>query len=280
MKKKYVWLLIIFVAIVFLGVGILVGALRSGEITEEELVNYEEKDEEYVSLSDSISVVYEVLAGDVEINYEVDQGLLELRDLKVDITLLNISQRTIKQTEVALRILNNEEEVLFEKYLVFFNIKPDERKKGNFGIIKLDKIDGETAGVVIALWKVWREPVSETTPSPTNSDPISITEGSPSAVIVAFFEAMKDEKYSDALEYLSSETLTEEGEKATSDTLEEWAQNYPNEIPKKVVAYEEEPDINNEKGMWVYLSMHMPNGEVTEGTFYLIEEDGFWKIKF
>lgn len=210
-KKKWI-AVVVFLALIIVG---LIGYLvyQGSRSEEEKLLNYTEGTNQYTGLSKSVVVAYDVLKGEVELKYAINQDLLELGTLETDVFLLNKSQKTIKQTEAALRVLDDKNKVLSESYVVFFNVKPGETIKLRFSTVYLKRLDGEVKKVTITLWKIWGDatttpPKTTTTVSPsTTTTAPAVTQGSPGQTVKDFYQAWADGKYDDLKKYLSAPDL-------------------------------------------------------------------------
>lgn len=137
MKKKWIILVVVLV------VALAGGAVGCGKSKEQKLI-------------DSVTVRYDVLQGKTEMRYSINQGLLEEFDrLKMDISLLNKSQSTIRQAEAMLQILDGQGNIIFKDYACFVLVEPGETDWSSYMIIDLTKLSGEAKKINLILWKVW-----------------------------------------------------------------------------------------------------------------------------
>jgi len=274
MNKK--WIVLIVVVVLIVGVAAYLVGKGTFSGGEKSLTNYTEGTTKYLGLSKSVVIKYDVLAGEVELGYKIDQKYLDLGMLSIDISLLNKSQHLIKQTEADLRITDAQGKTVLQKYILFIDLKPGETAvERGFSMVDLNRLDSEPKKITITLWKLWGETTVSPTPTPTPPATISPTKVSPGSVVKAFWTAIQKGQYIEAKEYLvaNSEMLNPEMIKQ----IEEYFKTNPGKAIQKVEIIQESIDGASARVRYVVYSR---DGTKDEDEGSLRKENGTWKLKY
>lgn len=273
MKKKHVWIIAIIVVLAIIGVIV----TTNQKSDEEKLMEYTEGTDKYAGISHEYVVspsVSQEAKGMIEIKYEIDQGLLDLEILAVGLTLHNTSNdRIIEEVWVSMKVLDDKNTVLLEnkKLLSYEVIGPGEADKSPY-LFKahLEYLDSPSK-FVITLEKVDLAGTSVTAPAPPTPSPSVVTDGLPGEVVIAFFEATKKGLYSEAEQYLSSDSLID------LDEAKKSLESNPQVVIEKVEILDERIHEDGTTAVVIF-KVYLSNGDIEEITFDMVKEDGNWKI--
>jgi len=281
MNKKWIWVVAVVVVLGIVVAYFATGGFKSkeGKLVDD-LVNSTEGTDKYMGLAKSVDVVYDVLKGEAELKYTIDEGLLEQGMLKMDVSFANKSQKLLKMVEIKLQLIDGST-VLFEHSLGFVDIKPGVTRESTFGPTDLTKLDGKAKKITLTLRKASEG--TTVSPTPTPSATISLAKGSPGEVVAAFFEAIKEGRYTDAKEQLSVQSRIDylaylnEYDKKNYSSLEEALKARPeNERPQKIEVVGE-PVIDDAAKATVKCKIYLPS-ETRTWSFNLVKENGAWKL--
>jgi len=279
MNKK--WIVLIVVVVLIVGVAAYLVGKGTFSGGEKNLTNYTEGTTKYLGLAKSVVVKYDVLEGEVELGYKINQGHLELGMLSIDITLLNKSKRLIKQTEVDFRIINDQGKDAYQGYIIFYDLKPGETAvRSGYSMLPLDKLNGEPKKITLTLWKLWEDASPsppKTTPTITPKTTVIPSPDSPSQVVKDFFQVFIDGRYDDLKKYLSSSDLKTLA--SVENGYQQWVeivkqQNRAKPIERVEIIRE---SISGDKANMEY-KVFYKNGSAENLGGNLIKEESGWKM--
>jgi len=271
-KKKILWVVMIIVAIAVI-------ASLSYVFTRpsEDNPSTTTTTGGYANLAKAVTVSYgSDLKGQVNLQYSIEMGLLKEGVLQMHITLENTSQDTIARAVAVMQVLDEKGGVIRDDFAIFLNVKPGATNKATFGFVNLT-VFSEAERIVLIVNRTGNTITTTTTTATTTS-----VSGSPGKVVVAFFDAMRDGRYTEAKNCLSSQNLIDylkylnEYNHTTYASLEEALRAVPkSEIPQKVTILSEEQE--NPTKVRVRISAVFQTG--TENLSYVVvKETGGWKL--